>query len=63
MEFKLIIKDGWVIQQDAKTLGNILKAIIRNDYCCPCQKDHPKCPCEHYIKDNKCCCTLYQKKD
>ena len=60
-EFKLVIKEGWLLQKDAKTLGNILKAILRNNNCCPCQKNHPKCPCSSYINDDTCCCKLYQE--
>ena len=57
IEFKR--KEGWVIQPDDKKLNSILRAINRCEGHCPCQKEHPKCPCSSYLDNDKCCCNLY----
>lgn len=62
-ELSIQIKDGWELQSDSKKLGNIIKALIRNNSCCPCQKDNPVCPCDNYLLRNICCCKLYNKPE
>ena len=42
-------KNGWQLNPDDKKLNNIIKAILRNEGNCPCQRNGSfKCPCEEY---------------
>lgn len=54
-------KEGWVLNPEDNKLNSILRAIERNNGNCPCQNGHPKCPCDSYLKEDKCCCSLYIK--
>lgn len=55
---QIVIKDGWQLN---KNYEKILRMVERNEGCCPCQYDHPKCPCSKYIDSDVCCCKLYIK--
>lgn len=61
---QIIIKEGFKLNTP-KIVHNILKRIEKNGGDCPCV--HPEndgslhCPCDSYMKKDKCYCGLYIK--
>ncbi len=60
---EILIKEGWKLNDNEKTVNSIKKAIERNDGLCPCHNDSEDkhCPCTNYRLKDKCCCSLYVK--
>ena len=63
---EILIKEGWQLNPNEKTVRGIIKAIERNEGYCPCVHDNDDedlhCPCGSYRLHDKCCCKLYIKK-
>ena len=65
---KTLIKDGWMLNPNARVVEAITKRIEMIDGECPCHnpgKTHEErlCPCKEYRENDVCHCGLYIKKD
>lgn len=61
---KIYRKQGWDLNPNDLRLNNIIRAILRNNGNCPCQKGvKAVCPCEEYRNNDNCHCGLYIKVD
>lgn len=65
IEFKILRKDGWMLNPNDNIVNGIMRALERNDGHCPCHTNtstgHNVCPCSSYLQDDICHCQLYIK--
>lgn len=66
-EFKIVRKEGWMLNPDDKIVNNIIRMVGNNGGHCPCKhperQGHDQCPCHEYLANDKCYCKLYIKEE
>lgn len=66
-ELKLLIKDGWELNDNANIIKAIINRIFKCDGECPCatnkieNHEDKLCPCKDYRENDVCHCQLYVK--
>ena len=67
VEIKILRKEGYEINPDDKIVNDIFRMLEKNEGHCPChhpeREGHDQCPCTDWIKNSKCYCGLYVKKN
>lgn len=60
---KVLVKEGFALNQDSKVVGSVIKAVLRNRGECPCHNESidKNCPCSDYLNKDICHCGLYEK--
>lgn len=57
---------GYRLNPDSEYVNNIIKGIYRKDGHCPCRvnvDDTTLCPCDEFVSDGICKCSLFIRKD
>lgn len=67
VEIKILRKEGYELNPDDKVVNGIFRMLEKNDGHCPChhpeREGHDQCPCTEWIKNSRCFCNLYVKKE
>ena len=65
--FKIIRKEGFILNPNDDEVNDILKKLEDNGGHCPTnihkRRGHDQCPCAQYLENDTCYCGLYIKKD
>ena len=61
------VKEGWMVNPNAKTVENVIRGLIRCKGECPCGEENSsyqkQCPCSNYMEGGHCHCNLYVMTD
>ena len=65
--FKIVRKEGWGLNPNDNVVNRIIEMLEANYGHCPCvhpeREGHDQCPCTEWLKNSRCFCGLYVRKD